>query len=154
MIKSKIPNIFPLQTREWILQHRLEDGVWHWQLQAWQRINSLQQLDWSLQQSSDWRGHHPRWGVACKVIFIFTIILEGTNVGNNGQCQSGPAPIPNIDRYGGGRLNCYNNAKTTSEIISYRRPFLLGVYFDSSEPTALLNRGFDLFYRQYNCWTV
>ena len=72
-----------------------------------------------------------------------------------------------MDRYCGGRLSCYHNAKvapsypmcprhnscvqTTSEIISSRRPFTLGVLTDSSEPTNFNNRGFYLLYRQYQC---
>ena len=50
-------------------------------------------------------------------------------------------------------LSLVNNVpvQTPSEIVSTRKPFVLGVQFDSSEPTAHNNRGFYLFYRQYSC---
>ena len=74
------------------------------------------------------------------------IIPGGTNAGTTASC-----PEPSQDRYCGGRLNCYNNAKTTSEIISDRIPFMLGVLLTNPEGATLNNRGFYLNYRQYAC---
>ena len=74
------------------------------------------------------------------------IIPGGTNAGTTASC-----PEPSRDRYCGGRLNCYNNVKTSSEIISDRIPFMLGVLFTNPEGASLNNRGFYLNYRQYAC---
>ena len=56
-----------------------------------------------------------------------------------------------MDRYCGGRLNCYNNAKSNSEIVSSRLRFMMGVQLLAPEPAAFQNRGFYLYYRQYRC---
>lgn len=74
------------------------------------------------------------------------LILQGSNAGTVAAC-----PEPSRDRYCGGRLNCYNNAKATSEIVSSRLPFLLGVQLFNPEGASPNNRGFNLFYRQYSC---
>lgn len=76
----------------------------------------------------------------------YVIIPGGTNAGTTASC-----PEPSRDRYCGGRLNCYNNAKTTSEIISDKIPFMLGVVFINPEGASLNNRGFYLNYKQYAC---
>jgi len=77
------------------------------------------------------------------------IIMEGTNLGTSGSCGSNG--YNNMDRYCGGRLNCYHNAKVSSEIITFRKPFMIGVLTDSSETAGHNNRGFYLLYRQYQC---
>lgn len=78
------------------------------------------------------------------------IIIEGNNLGTSTACGNPTASdFSSMDRYCGGRLSCRHNAKTSSEIMTSRRPFTVGVITDSSEPTAWNNRGFYLLYRQY-----
>ena len=45
------------------------------------------------------------------------IILEGSNLGSGAGCldpTTPGSPTPSMDRYCGGRLNCYHNAKVRS----------------------------------------
>ena len=97
------------------------------------------------------------------------IILEGSNQGSGGGCQDPASPgVPSMDRYCGGRLNCYHNAKvghlhrglelpiqfplqSSSEIISSRLPFMMGVQLIAPENVNFKNRGFYLYYKQYPC---
>ena len=53
-------------------------------------------------------------------------------------------------RYCGGALNCIFNQPQV-EIISTVVPFSLGVVFNNEEGDGLLNRGFQLNYRQIVC---
>ena len=54
-------------------------------------------------------------------------------------------------RYCGGALNCIFNQPQV-EIISTVVPFSLGVVFNNEEGDGLLNRGFQLNYRQIVCY--
>jgi len=86
----------------------------------------------------------------------YVIIPEGVNSGIDGtqgcllQDANGPVASNFVSRYCGGALNCIFNQPQV-EIISTVVPFSLGVVFNNEEGDGLLNRGFQLNYRQIVC---